>query len=140
MSTDRDLIWVAASADAVTKVVWASRALARTEFAAPVPTAVAAQMNAACVLGVAVGSQDKSAPSGCQGLHQPSWVREADVLLEPEVHHIDWNDFSRIDEARAAGAAAMRQALPQMLKILDRRSQLGRATHAATGMESGLAS
>ena len=57
-------------------------------------------------------------------MQQPSWIRNADILLEPEVHAIDWNDFLRVDEARAAGAEAMRRALPYVRKLLDRRSQL----------------
>ena len=45
---------------------------------------------------------------------KPSWSRQADVVLEPEVHQIDWNDFSRVDEAfrrgrrRHAPCAALR--------------------------------
>jgi hypothetical protein len=53
---------------------------------------------------------------------EPSWVRHADVLLEPQVHQIGWNDFSRVDEAFAAGAEAMRRALPSLRELLARRS------------------
>ena len=47
MSADNDLIWVAASAEAVTKVACASRALVTIEFAAPVPTAVSERSTSA---------------------------------------------------------------------------------------------
>jgi len=47
MSADNDLIWVAASAEAVTNVACASRALVTIEFAAPVPTAVSERSTSA---------------------------------------------------------------------------------------------
>jgi NTE family protein len=114
------------------------RLLADGCIVAPVPTAVAAQMKASCVLGVAVGSNTNHASSRHNvvqvpgqnprnGSHQngmlPSWIRYADIFLEPEVQQIDWTDFSRVDEACAAGARAMRLALPQVREILARRSQ-----------------
>ena len=46
-SADNDLTWLAASAEAVTRVDCASRALVRIEFAAPVPTAVRARSTSA---------------------------------------------------------------------------------------------
>jgi NTE family protein len=121
-------------------VEYEGRRLADGCIVSPVPTMVAMQMNAACVLGIAVGSHEKSAPPERRHLLQPSWAREADVLLEPKVHHIDWNDFSRVDEVREAGAEAMRCALPQLRNLLDRQAQIHRATNATAGMESGLAS
>jgi NTE family protein len=105
---------------------------------APVPTEVAARLIGGCVLGVAVGSNTSSAvspenilkvldrtgrrPLGT--LAEPSWSRHADLILEPAVHHIEWNDFSRAEEARAAGADAMRRALPHVRELLARRRQL----------------
>jgi NTE family protein len=93
----------------------------------PVPTAIAAGMNAGCVVGVAVGSNDNIVLSSRNPAHrrkigvpEPSWVRHADVLLQPEVHNIEWYDFSRVDEARAAGAEAMRRALPLLREYLSR--------------------
>ena len=47
MSTDSDLIWVAASEEAVKSVAWASRALVRIEFAELLPTAVSARSTSA---------------------------------------------------------------------------------------------
>jgi hypothetical protein len=44
-------------------------------------------------------------------------------MLEPEVQHIGWNDFSRVDEAHAAGAEAMRRALPYLRELLAQRSE-----------------
>jgi len=56
-----------------------------------------------------------------------SWTRQADVILEPEVQQIDWNDFSRVEEAHAAGAEAMRLALPYVRELLAQQSQRRRA-------------
>ena len=70
---------------------------------------------------------------------EPSWSRHADILLEPQVHHIDWNDFSRVDEAFAAGVEAMRRALPSLRELLDRRSQLATAPSVGLQSERGLA-
>jgi len=120
---------------------------------APVPTAAAARMNDCCVIGVAVGSSTLNPPSSenvvkvfkrpfrGQSAHAPdtSWTRHADLVLQPEVHHIEWNDFSRGDEARAAGAEAMRLALPHVREILARQSQVRLAERASTGAQAGWA-
>ncbi len=70
---------------------------------------------------------------------EPSWSRHADILLEPQVHHIDWNDFTRVDEAFSAGAEAARRALPSLRELLDRRSQLEPAPAMCFLPERGLA-
>jgi NTE family protein len=119
-------------------VEYEGRMLADGCIVAPVPTVAAARMYAGCVLGVAVNSgvgnasfasdvvraSDRTLGIPHRKKISPSWTRKADVMLEPEVQQIDWNDFSRVDEARAAGAEAMRRALPRMLELLARRSQL----------------
>jgi NTE family protein len=112
------------------------RLLADGCIVSPVPTAVAARMNSRCVLGVNVGSNEKRASSGRKVIQifnqvkgsrrrspELSWTRQADLLLEPEVRQIDWDDFARVDEARAAGADVMRRALPRVRKLLDRQFQ-----------------
>jgi NTE family protein len=118
-------------------VEFEGRTLADGCIVAPVPTVAAARMNAGCVLGVAVNS-GMGAASVASGVIQifketleisrgrkisPSWARKADVMLEPEVQQIGWNDFSRVDEAHAAGAEAMRGALPRLRELLARRSK-----------------
>jgi len=129
------------------------RLLADGCIAAPVPTAIAARIGGGCVLGVAVNSNAASASSpenvvkvfdrGFRASHrsalEPSWARYADILLEPEVHHIDWNDFSRVSEVFAAGAQAMRRALPYLRESLDRWSRLASVPDASICPESGLA-
>lgn len=127
------------------------RMLADGCIVSPVPTATAARMNAGCVIGVAVSSSESTstgrkvvqicnrAKRHCRTLSEPSWTRQADFLLEPEVHLIDWKDFSRVDEARAAGADAMRRAMPHVREWLERTSQLrdvaGTSGHAEIRLE-----
>ncbi len=113
-------------------VEYEGRKLADGCIVSPLPTATAARRNAACVLGVTVAPNDVS-PSGgkvvrvldpSKRLIDPSRVEHADILLEPEVGRIGWSDFSRVDEARAAGADAMRRALPYVRRLLDKRGGL----------------
>jgi NTE family protein len=137
----------------VKPVEYEGRQLADGCIVAPVPTAIAARMNWGSVLGVSVGSNEPSSSSsenvvkifdpGFRTSHrttlEPSWSRHADILLEPQVGQIDWNDFSRVDEAFAAGAEAMRRALPSLRELLDRRSQFTPASGMGFGPERGLA-
>jgi NTE family protein len=122
-------------------VEYERRFLAGGCMVAPVPTAVAAQMNASCVLGVSVGLNHyeepwqnaivqvrDDVPRGDQRNNprthrtSPSWMQQADIFLQPRVHQIDWTDFSRVVEAHDAGARAMRLALPHVREILARCS------------------
>jgi NTE family protein len=137
----------------VKPVEYEGRLLADGCIVAPVPTAIAARINGGCVLGVSVGSNSVSGFSsekvvkvfdpGFRASHrsalEPSWSRHADILLEPQVHHIDWNDFSRVDDAFAAGAEAMRRALPSVRELLRRGSQLAPAPGMSLHAERGLA-
>jgi predicted acylesterase/phospholipase RssA len=129
-----------------------------------VPTAVAARMNALCVLGVAVGSSTKggSSPDGAwnqagtsarhsrpergraasvrdERLQEPSWSRHADLLLEPDVFEVHWDDFANVDQAHAAGVKAMRRALPELRELLDQRSLLRRPEEPSGLSQSGVA-
>lgn len=133
-------------------VEYDGRLLADGCIVSPVPTRTAAQMNAGCVLGVAVGMDKSTAArrkavklfSRAKGyvrrLIESSWAREADVLLAPEVQQIEWNDFSRVDEARAAGADAMRRALPLVREQLERQSLIRRLAETSGDAESRAAS
>ena len=135
-------------------VEYEGRRLADGCIVTPVPTLVAARMNAGCVLGVAVGLNGSSSPSSRnvvqvlswdqQTPHDSkmtlSWTRQADVILEPEVQQIDWDDFSRVQEAYAAGAEAMRLALPYVRALLARRSSQQDAGEAFGEEENRLVS
>jgi NTE family protein len=115
-------------------VEYEGRTLADGCIVAPVPTVAAARMNAGCVLGVSVNSgvgtaffagSTRQISKGTLEISRkkkrvPSWTRNADVILEPDVQEIGWSDFSRVDEAHAAGAEAMRRALPHLRELLSR--------------------
>jgi len=141
------------------------RRLADGCVVAPVPTAVAARMNSLCVLGVAVSSNAKNMSSAedmarlrmspdenltlnqdlvgaCQnkGLPDSSWANDADLLLEPAVHHISWDAFQSVDEAHDAGVEVMRRALPFVREMLDRRGQMRRQEAASGALQIGLVS
>ena len=107
------------------------RYMADGGLVAPVPTQAAKDMGAQCVIGVSVGFKNwnGSAPtnlfqvvsravSAAQKHHTSSWESAADLLLEPDVQGIDWDQFHRADEAIAAGAAAMHSALPRVRELL----------------------
>jgi NTE family protein len=137
----------------VKPVEYEGRLLADGCIAAPVPTAIASRINGGYVLGVSVASDHANSTEsesmvkvfdpGFRSSHrralEPSWSRHADILLEPPVHHIDWNDFSRVDEAFAAGAEAMHRALPSLRELLDRRLQFAPTLDKGFGPERGLA-
>jgi NTE family protein len=123
-------------------VEFMGRQLADGCVAAPVPTSVAAQMYGGCVLGVAVSSNTAIAASPETTLRstlEPSWSRYADILLEPQVQEIAWNDFTRVDEAFAAGAEAMRRTLPRVRELLAFRAAAQSSLEMLVPPESGLA-
>jgi NTE family protein len=108
-----------------------TRYLADGGLVAPVPTRAAREMGAQLVVGISVGSHDgqRGAPSNifqvvsravsaAQKHQMESWERLADIVLRPKVQDLAWDDFGRIDEAMAAGAAVATSALPQIRKLL----------------------
>jgi len=137
----------------VKPVAHEGRLLADGCIVAPVPTAIASRINGGCVFGVSVGSNDARSVSAANIVKvfdplfrtshhsemEPSWARHADILVEPLVQHIDWNDFSRVNEAFAAGAAAARQALSAVRELLDRRAKRGPVPGMNFPRERGLA-
>lgn len=117
----------------VKPVRFEGRLLADGCIAAPLPSAIAARLYGGCVLGVSVnastagpaddedrGGLDSSFQVARRRSLEPSWSRRADLLVEPAVHHIDWNDFSRVEDAFLLGADAMRRALPRLRELLSR--------------------
>ena len=46
------------------------------------------------------------------------WHTDVDVLIEPEVHHILWDEFVKTPQLVAAGEAAARAALPKIRALL----------------------
>jgi NTE family protein len=51
---------------------------------------------------------------------QPRWRRSADIIIEPEVKTILWDDFQKTPLLVAAGEAAARAALPEIREVLKR--------------------
>jgi NTE family protein len=102
-------------------------------IAAQVPSAIAAQMGATCVLAVGVGTHDRPAVSrrdiirvresasfdlAANPTADIAWMQDADLSLQPGVGHIGWMDFSRVSEAYHAGAEATHMALPRIRGLL----------------------
>ncbi|MGH9740782.1 MAG: patatin-like phospholipase family protein [Candidatus Acidiferrum sp.] len=109
-----------------------TRCLADGGLVAPVPTQAARDLGATHVLGVSVGIGDgrRGAPSNifqvvaravsaAQKHQLEIWERHADLVLRPDVQSLAWDDFGRAEEAIEAGAAAARNALPRIHKLLD---------------------
>ena len=129
------------------------RWLADGGLVAPVPAQAARELGAGLVIGVSVGFNlwNGDAPtnlfqvvnravSAAQKNQGAAWRGYADLVIEPEVHGIDWDHFHRVDEAVAAGAAAMRAALPRLTELLSKatagRCGNGRATDSLASRAS----
>lgn len=122
-----------------------TRCLADGGLVAPVPTRAARDLGAATVIGISVGLQDghRGAPtnifqvvsravSAAQKHQLEIWERHADLVLRPDVQSLAWDDFDRVEEAIAAGAASARRALPRIQKLLGQRED------AAQGLQARL--
>ncbi len=47
------------------------------------------------------------------------WRGAASIIIQPEVHHFLWDDFSKTPELVAAGEAATRAAMPKIRELID---------------------
>jgi NTE family protein len=56
-----------------------------------------------------------------QGHSEIAWRQQADVVIEPDVTSFAWDDFTKTPELVAAGEAAAKKAIPEILALL--RSQ-----------------
>ncbi len=54
-----------------------------------------------------------------QDRNQSIWRRDCDLVIEPDVLHVRWDDFERADELVAAGEVAARAALPALRHLLE---------------------
>ncbi len=131
-------------------VMVGGRCLADGGLVAPVPTQAAADLGARCVMGVSVGFNDwngaaptnlfqifSRALAAAQKNQGASWQRPAELMLEPDVQPIDWDEFHRAEEAIAAGAAAARRALPHLLELLRRPAKAQPEATRRAGEEPG---
>lgn len=57
-----------------------------------------------------------------QGSTGQSWRKDSDVVLEPNVRRVLWDDFEKTPQLVAAGEAAARMAIPQIRAALARRA------------------
>lgn len=116
-----------------------TRCLADGGLVAPVPTQAARLLGGSIVVGVSVGVQDghhgppknifqvvARAVSAAQKHQHDTWEGYADLVIRPDVNGLAWDDFDKASQAIEAGAAAARQALPRIQKLLNR------AEHSAT--------
>jgi len=50
------------------------------------------------------------------------WRAATDVLIEPDVHHILWDQFAKTPQLVAAGEAAAQLAVPKIKELLEKRT------------------
>ncbi len=55
-----------------------------------------------------------------QGVSRQSWRAATDVLLEPNVHHVLWDEFVKSPQLITAGEDCAREAMPQIKALLNR--------------------
>ena len=55
-----------------------------------------------------------------QGVSRQSWRTATDVLLEPNVHHVLWDEFVKSPQLIAAGEECAYAAMPQIKALLNR--------------------
>src|SRR5215831_2883043 len=58
-----------------------------------------------------------------QGHSEISWRQQADVVIEPDVTSFAWDDFTKTPELVAAGEAAAKKAIPEILALLQRQKK-----------------
>ena len=46
------------------------------------------------------------------------WHSDVDVLIEPDVHHVQWDEFVKTPQLVAAGEAATREAVPKIRELV----------------------
>jgi NTE family protein len=117
--------------------------LADGGLVAQVPTEAARSLGPRVVLGVSVGFNDwngrvptnlfqvvSRAISAAQKQRHPAWRAAADVIVEPAVEDYEWDAFDRAEDIIAAGAAAIRRALPRVKMLLERPDEASRRRNA----------
>jgi NTE family protein len=58
-----------------------------------------------------------------QGHSEISWRQQSDVVIEPDVTSFAWDDFTKTPELVAAGEAATKKAMPEILALLRRQKK-----------------
>ncbi len=95
------------------------------------PVEALRKMNVDVIIGVHLkGNGSSSAPTNLfqivgesfqiiQDRNQSCWRDNCDLVIEPDVLHVRWDDFERADELVAAGEVAARAALPALRHLLE---------------------
>jgi NTE family protein len=79
-----------------------------------VPAEAARELGADIVIGVHLSRSFSIIQTAAAQL----WHTDVDVLIEPEVHHIQWDEFVKTPQLVAAGETAARAALPKIRAAL----------------------
>jgi NTE family protein len=58
-----------------------------------------------------------------QGHSEITWRQQADIVIEPDVTSFAWDDFTKTPELVAAGEAAAKKAIPEVLALLRRQKK-----------------
>jgi len=58
-----------------------------------------------------------------QGHSEIAWRQQADLVIEPDVTSFAWDDFTKTPELVAAGEAAAKKAIPDILALLRRQAK-----------------
>jgi NTE family protein len=69
-----------------------------------------------------------------QSTVRQAWRDVTDVLIEPDVHNILWDEFVRTPGLVAAGATAAKAALPRIRALLETRPWRDRPSHRAENL------
>jgi NTE family protein len=117
-----------------TPIEYGGRMLVDGAIVGSVPVSALRQMDVDVVVGVYVTSTGRSSrPNNLfqvvgesfqtiQQLNQLSWRSQCDLVIEPKLQNLRWDEFGRADEVIAAGEAAARAALPALRRLLRRRA------------------
>jgi hypothetical protein len=71
-----------------------------------------------------------------QSVANQPWRGETDVLIEPGVHHVLWDEFVKTPQLIVAGEDATHAAMPQIKAVLERDPhQIAEAREASRASE-----
>ena len=99
-------------------------------LASPVPVDAARRLGADIVIAVFLDSGPADEKPGnmldvigrsfaiMQRHANKTWRYKSDIVIEPDVDHFVWDDFKKTPELIAAGEAATRAALPQIIALI----------------------
>jgi NTE family protein len=118
-----------------TPVEYRGRLLVDGVIVGSVPVMALQQMNVDVIVGVHMTGNGNPPPRPTnlfqivgesfqiiQNLNQAHWRSQCDLVIEPNVLDIRWDEFERGDELIAAGEAAARAALPALRLLLEVRA------------------